>query len=110
MSIDVLGSAVNDDVRAQLQWLLEIRAGKGVIHDDQQVVSMGNLCDCRNIYQPQEWIGRRLQPDHFRVAADSLLIGCYITCRYIAGLDGVATHDALENTIAPTIEIVARND
>ena len=37
MAVEILGRAVHDDIRAQLQRLHQQRRGKGVVHDDEAV-------------------------------------------------------------------------
>jgi hypothetical protein len=43
---------MHNNIRAQLQWLLEIGACKCIIDNNQQIVTMCDFCDSPNIYQP----------------------------------------------------------
>src|SRR5205814_4683278 len=66
-----------------------------------------NPCHGLDIYQAQQRIRRRLQPDHFGVWPDSLLIACYVARCHIGGLHIVAAHNTLKDTVAATIEVIA---
>src|SRR3954471_2501554 len=71
------------------------------------MVPVCNLCYGLYIYQAQQWIRRRLQPDHFSIWPDSLLIGCDIACCHIGGLHIVAPHNPLKDAVAAAIEVIA---
>jgi hypothetical protein len=63
VTAEVFRRGVEDEVGAQLEGLLEIRRGEGVVHDDYRpdgVCGLGRLAD---VDQVQEGVRRRLQPD-----------------------------------------------
>ncbi len=99
-----------NNVRPQLQRLLKIGAGKGIIDNNQQVAAVCNLCNCLDIHQPEQRIGRSLQPHHFRVWANGLFVSSQTAGWHVAGLNIVATHHTLKDTIAATVQVIARDD
>src|SRR5215468_5381516 len=98
---------MDNDVCAQLQRLLKIGAGEGVIDNHQQFMMMSNLCNCLYIHQSKQRISRSLQPDHFRVWANGLFVSRQAICWHIAGFDVVAAHHALKDTIGASVEVIA---
>src|SRR2546426_12332085 len=66
-----------------------------------------NRCYGLDIYQAQERIRWRLQPDQFGVWPYSLLIARYVVCRHVGSFYIVAAHNTLEDTVAATIEVIA---
>ncbi len=110
MPIDILGRAMYNNVRPQLQRLLKIRTGKGVIHNNQQLMAVRNLCDCPDIHQSEQRIGRSLQPHHLRIWPDGLFVSIQIAGWHIAGLDSIAAHHTLKDSIAATVQVITGDD
>src|SRR5258708_27373961 len=109
VSINVFCRTMKHNICPQVQWLLEVWAGEGVVHDEQDMMTMGNCGDCLNIYESKQRIGGRLQPDQFCGGANGLLICCDISIWHIARLNIIAAYDTFEQTVCSTIEIVASN-
>ena len=65
--VEVLGRAVDDDVRAEVERLLQRRRGEGVVHDEQRIMLAGDTCDGGDVHQGQQRVRRRLDPDHLRL-------------------------------------------
>lgn len=63
MAIDVLGNGVDNNVCTMLQWILNIRAHKGVINNNPDPVRMGYFSDTLDINKRQSWIRRCLDPN-----------------------------------------------
>ena len=59
----VLGGGVHDHVGAEGDRLLQVRAGEGVVHDDQGAGRVGQLGDGGDVGDGQQRVGRRLDPD-----------------------------------------------
>src|SRR5205807_6545013 len=51
MTIDIFGGAMHHNIRAQLQRLLKVGAGKGIIDYHEQVPAMGQFSDSLDIDQ-----------------------------------------------------------
>ena len=67
MAAQVLGRAVDHEVGAELDRLLQIGRREGVVHGQQGPGLVGQLGDGGDVEDLQERIGRRLDPDEFRV-------------------------------------------
>src|SRR6266487_4653704 len=51
MTINVLSCAMEYNIGSQCQWLLEVRSGKSVIHDQQRILLVSDLRHCLDIGQ-----------------------------------------------------------
>ena len=110
MTIDIFGGAMHHNIRAQLQRLLKVGAGKSIIDYHEQVPVMGQRRDSLDIDQSKQRIRWSFQPDHFRVWTNSFLIIRYLVRGHIAELDVVATHHPLKNAVGAPVGVIARND
>src|SRR6185312_14361434 len=69
VSVEVLGSAVQGDVRAEREWLLERRREEGVVHDDEGVDSVPRGGNSANVRDAKQWIAGCLDPEDFGPSA-----------------------------------------
>ena len=53
------------NIAAQIKRVLQIRSGKGVVQPHQHAVCFGFLGERGDVYQPQQRVARRFQPQHF---------------------------------------------
>lgn len=67
MSIDILCNRVHDNIRSIIQWILNIRTHKRVIHHHQNAMPVRNIRDFADIHQTQGRVRGRLNPNQFRV-------------------------------------------
>ena len=61
---DVLGRAVHDDVRAQVQRLLQVRRREGVVDAHERATAVRHLAHGVDVDHAEQRVGRRLQPHH----------------------------------------------
>ena len=55
---------MDDDIGAEIDRPLNGRTGERVVHDDDDVVAMGDLARRRQVGQSQHRVGRGLQEQH----------------------------------------------
>src|SRR4051794_14251380 len=70
VSTGVLGRRVDDDVRAQGQRTLEVRRREGVVDHEQGAGLVGDVGQGGDVGDPEQRVGRRLDPDHLRPVGD----------------------------------------
>ncbi len=80
MSAHVFGRAVVDDVRAEVERSLAIRAGKSVVDGDDDVALVGQTRHRSNVDQLQQRVGRTLEPDQFGAVFDGVFDVFYARC------------------------------
>ena len=73
MAVEVLGRRMHDDVEAVLQRPLHLGAGEGVVGDGEDAALARRRRRRREVGQPQQRVGRRLDPDHPRLRPDRRL-------------------------------------
>ncbi len=66
VSADVLGRAVNDDVRTQLEWTLQIGRCERVIDDEKRACIPGDLGHGADVSECEQRVARCLEPKHAR--------------------------------------------
>ena len=67
MSFQIFRRAVNDNIRAKIKRILEIRCQKGIINREQAAFFPGDSADRRNIRHLHHGIGRRFQINELRI-------------------------------------------
>lgn len=67
MAIDVFCYAVDDNVGAVIERVLDIGAEEGVVYNDHNAVLVRYGCDVADIDQGECRVGRRFDPDKFRL-------------------------------------------
>ncbi len=70
LTVDVLGRRIDDDMRAQFQWLLEEGGRKDVIHDQLGTDLIGNICDSGNVDDFQRRVRRAFKQHYLGVGTD----------------------------------------
>ena len=73
MSAEELRAAVDHDVRAKRQRMLEIRRQEGVVYNKEQAPSLRDLCDLSDVSHIHHGVRRRLNKDGLRVLIDKAL-------------------------------------
>jgi hypothetical protein len=66
MTCEVFCDAVDNDVDAKFEGLLETGRGEGVIDYDQRAAAVRNAANGRNVVDEEAGIGRRFDPDELR--------------------------------------------
>ena len=66
---------MDDDVDAEFQRPLQIGAAEGVVGDRDQAAAPGKRGDAFEVDDAQQRVGRRLDPQHFRLRPDRRLDG-----------------------------------
>ena len=66
VAVQVLGRAVHDQVGAELDRPLDVRAGEGVVDDQPRAVPMGELGGGGEVGQPHQRVAGRLDEQHPR--------------------------------------------
>ena len=96
LAIDVLGRRVHDDVRTELQRLLQRRRAEAVVDHQQRLVGMGNLGQSGDIHQLGQRVGWRLDEQQLGVGLERRLPGCQIGQRRVIHLDAETLEVLLE--------------
>lgn len=71
--VDVFGDAVDDDVGAVLEWVLDVGGEEGVVDDDHDAAAVRDVGYGSYIYQGEGRVGGRLDPDQLSLWFDLLL-------------------------------------
>src|SRR6185437_10157516 len=61
---------MQDDIRAQVQRVLQIWGGEGIVDAKQDILLPGETRQCCNVDDIHQWIGRRLGPYQFRIGIE----------------------------------------
>lgn len=72
VAIDVLGDAVDDNVGAQVERVLDVGGEEGVVDDDEDAVLVGFGDDGADVDEAQGRVAGRLDPDEAGLAGDVL--------------------------------------
>ena len=86
MAVEILGRAVHDNIRAQLQRLHQQRRGEGVVHDDDavRILCMRVVRDGGDVRDFHAGVGNGLKVNDLRVRAN----GCF-HLRHVRHVDAV---------------------
>lgn len=87
VAADVFGGGMRDHIGAQLQRVLQIGRGEGVVHHADAAVAVGNLGDGGDVDHAQQRVGGRLHPHQLGLGAP----GCF-DCGEVLEVDVVAAH------------------
>ena len=58
MTIDVLGCAMDNNIRTKQKRVLEERACKGIVHDNRDIFFVGDFYDLTDVAKPDQGICR----------------------------------------------------
>ncbi len=111
MSVQKLRGRVHDDIETGFQRPLRVRRRESVVADGKQPVALADLGHREQIDDFQQRIGRRLDPQQPGIGFDCALQRLQV--RQIDERDVVsrgALADVLQDPVAPTVEIVHRDD
>ena len=89
---------MHNHIRAQRQWLLEIRRHKSVVHYQRNFLVAADLADGCKVAQSHQRIRRSLDVHHARVFADGTLHVARIGSVDIRKLQPKSSHDLVEQT------------
>ena len=111
MPREVLGRAVDDYVRAELQGPLEIRSAERIVHDQGCPRDAGYLRDLRYVGDAQERVGDGLDDNSAGLQFSDLLLHRSQIIRVDeAGLDAARAEDLDEQSRRRSVELVGRKD
>src|SRR5260370_1618 len=110
MAIEMVRGEFNQDISAETEGLLEIRTGKRVIDDEQQMMVMRQSCHSLDINEMEQGIGWGLHPDHAGRGAKRLLIRSHAPGRNITGFDLIALLGTFKDAVGISIEVIASNN
>ena len=106
----VLGGAVHHYIRPQSQRLLQIWGHKGIIHNNQHPMLVGQLCHRPDIRDGQQGIGRALNDDALDLRGKGFLKGRQIFCV----LQGIIYLEVVEHLVQQTegtpVDIAGKQD
>ena len=72
LAVDMLGGGIDDDMRAEIERMLEERGGKHVVHDQLGADLVGELGDAGNVHDFECRVGRAFQEHDLGVRLDRL--------------------------------------
>src|SRR5258705_4694351 len=110
MAVEILGSEVIDDVGAVLERPLEIRRSKGVVDDEECILSFRDLPDRREIGDPHHRIGRRFHHDRDRILVARILYVLRITTVYVREAQPEVLEDLVEESVGAAVTALAGHD
>src|SRR5260370_15133728 len=110
MAIEMVRGEFNQDISAETEGVVEIRTGKRVIDDEQQIMVMCQSCHSLDINEMEQGIGWGLHPDHAGRGTKRLLIRSYTPGRNITGFDLIAFPGAFKDAVGISVEVVASNN
>ena len=107
VAVDVLGGGVQRDGRAEREGPLQGRRGEGVVHDERDAPRPDQIGGGTDVHQPEERVGRRLEPDHPRVGGERPFEVRGIAQVDEARLDSERAQDGFEEAIRAAVHVVA---
>ena len=110
VAVDVLGGGVQHDGRAQREGPLQGRRGEGVVHDQRDLPRPDQIGGGTDVDQPEERVGRRLEPDHARAPGERPFEMRGIAQVDEARLDAERAQDLLEEPVRAAVHVVAADD
>ena len=99
-----------DDVGAQLQRTLEDRRREGVVHDQQCLVSLGDVAHGGQVRESHEGIRRRLHEQGSRGRRHRISHSLRIIRIHIRERQAEMTQDAIEQTERATVHVLPAHD
>lgn len=63
MAIDILGDRMHNNVRAVIQWILNVRAQEGVVNHHHYTVPMSDRRNISDVHQAESRIAGRFDPN-----------------------------------------------
>ena len=100
---------MDDNIRAEIERVLEVRGHEGVVHDQNQVVAFCNIRHLSDVGYVHHRVRRSFDVDCFCIFFHITLH--VITAAVDAGkLDAVFLVDVVEQTNASAVQIGIRND
>lgn len=73
MAVYVFRHAMDDDVGTVVERVLDVGAEEGIIDNDHDAVLVRYGCDVTDINKGECWVGRRLDPNEFRLVRSDQL-------------------------------------
>lgn len=104
VAVDVLCDAVDDDVGAVLEWVLDVGGEEGVVDDDHDAGAVGNVGDGADVDQGKSRVGGSLDPDELGLGLDQGL-DVHLNAGCEGDLDAVGRGDLCEVAVGAAVDI-----
>lgn len=104
VAVDVLGDAVDDNVGAQVERVLNVGGQEGVVDDDEDTTLVGLGDDGADVDEAQGRVARTLDPDEAGVVGD-VLTNVDLDLGGEGHLDAVGLGDLGEVTVSATVDV-----
>jgi len=110
MPADVFRRAMDDQVDAERQWILQCRRRERVVAHADRVVCLGDDGQLPEVDDFHQGVRRGLRPEHPGLRSECVLgvdeVSQVDECRF----DPVVAHDPREDAIDPSIAVVRHDD
>ena len=110
MPAQKLGSRVHDHIRSELQRLLQIRRGKGVVNGRNNPFRRRHLRKFLNIHNFQERVGGGFNPDHARTGPKGLFDLLRVGQIDEAEFNAIGLKNRCKQPVATAVEIIGCNN
>jgi hypothetical protein len=104
VAIDILCDAVDDNIGAVVEWVLDVRAHEGVVDDDHDAVGVGGGGDLADVDEAQGGVGGALDPDQPGGVGD-VLADVDLDGRGEGDLDAVGLGDLGEVAVGAAVDV-----
>ena len=105
MAAQIFRHAVDHDIGAELEWLLEIGRGECVIHHHQRSARMREPADGRDVVDEQARICGRLDPHEARALGDGAFQCCEIGNVQLLHRDADRFEDRVQYSIGAAVNV-----
>src|SRR5690625_3626914 len=102
LAVEVLGRGMHHNVRAQVERALQRRRAETVIHHQQRVLGMSQLCQGLDVRHFAQRVGRRLYEQQARPGGDGRAPGVEIAQVDKGGIDAELLHELVEQNSGGT--------
>ena len=106
MTSDVFRRAVDHEVHAETEWILQGGRSEGVVADADRVVGLRDHREFLEVDDFHQRVRRGLHPDHLRLGAECVLHVDEVAEVQEGRFDSVPAHDAGEDPVHPAVAIV----
>ncbi|RUP51680.1 hypothetical protein BC936DRAFT_146634 [Jimgerdemannia flammicorona] len=106
MTVDVLRNGMNDDIRAELERVLEVRTQEGVVDDEHGAVVVNTLGDGADVDEAESGVGRGFNPDELCVGLKVALDVIRIVHIYKVRADAELTGHLGEVAVGTAVHVV----
>ena len=106
MATDVLRRAVNDQVHAQPEWVLQRGRPERVVADADRIMSFRDHGELLQVDDFHQRVRRRFHPDHLRFRTERILHVHEVAEVQEGRFDSVSAHDPGEDSIHAPVAVV----